>query len=274
MAIPRLKRVPIDWDQLYECIIRQGFTIYSLSKKISTQPNVFYAAKRDKKMNPLIVVEIDKYVAFDIDSVMKEPKMERIRNGRSTSGRIGTDWLYLERELDRKGYSLKWLSLKLGRSGGYLNSCKREGGLYEDTMIRIGEILNIDFHNLIKVTSYDKLLLRYDVVDMVNNQEYPEIKKGTEINDLYQGNSPQWRKLKEVMLGEVSSYIIRDDETISESNYDQAEKHKPNLESFSMYDVAHCSSINDLPEDWRHLAFACMKKYGLPPFAGQKDLVP
>ena len=265
--IPRYKRVPINWNKLRECIYEQGYTYNSLARTMGISQSQFVHAGEDGKMNPFIVFEIRKYVDFDITSVMSEPTIKRIRNGRSTTGRIGTDWLYLEREAKRKGYSLNKLSVELGRSVGYLGSCKREGGLSEDIMTQIGEILNIDFHNLIKVTSYEKWALRHEVVDMVKNQEYPDFTNDMSISDLYQGTSPHWQKLKEVMTGEVSNYVLRDSDDIKESDYNLAEKHNPNLQKFSMYDVSQCNSIDDLPTDWRYLAFACMKKYGLPPFS-------
>lgn len=266
MTIPRYKRVPIDWDKLYDRIVRQGFTINSLADKIDKHPRVFYAAMQDHKMNPAIVHEIAKYVKFDVASVMPNDRIERIRNGRSTTGRLGTDWLYLEREAKLQGYSLRKLSLELGKSIGYLASCKREGGLYEEIMIQIGEILNIDYHNLIKVTSYGKWNLRHEIVDMVNNQEFPDLAKDTDISNMYQGASPYWCKLKEIMLGEVSNRLNQI------GDYELAEKFRPNISSFTQEDVMKCVNIKHLPTDWKHFAFACMKKYGLPPFSEEESV--
>ncbi len=177
MTIPRYKRVPINWDVLKTCIYDQGYSLNSLAKLINISPSQFAHASEDGKMNPMIVIEIQKYVDFDITSIIKDPILERIYNGRSTSGRIGTDWLFLEREARRKGYSLGKLSCKLGRSHGYLRSCKREGGISEDVLIQIGEVLDIDYHDLIKVTSYDKWNLRREIVDMINDIDYTSNKE-------------------------------------------------------------------------------------------------
>ncbi len=261
MTIKRYKRVPINWKYLRQCIYDQGYTCLSLAKKIGISPSRISSAQADNKMNPFVVYEIRKYIDFDVDSVMKEPKVERIRNGRSTSGRIGTDWLYLKREAKKKGYSLTRLSLKLGHTDSYLYSCKYEGGLYEEVMIQIGEILDIDYHNLIKVTSYEKWNLRHEIVDMVKGQEFPDLAKDTDISNMYQGTSPYWCRLKELMLGEVSNRLNQI------GDYELAEKFKPDIFSFTQEDVMKCANIKHLPTDWKHFAFACMKKYDLPPFS-------
>jgi len=167
MTIPRYRRIPINWELLKSRIIEEGYSLSSISKKIGIDKGALYVTNRDHKINPAIVYEISKHISLDIKAILGGFRVERVHNGRSTSGRLGTDWLYLKRECERKNYSLYSLSIALGRSPGYLSSCKREGGISEDVMIKIGEILGIDYHNLIKVTSYEKWPLRYEMVDMV-----------------------------------------------------------------------------------------------------------
>ncbi len=77
--------------------------------------------------------------------------------------------------------------------------------------------------------------------------------------ELYKGSSPYWSHLKEAMCGEVSNLMIR------KYDYRLAEKYKPDILSFSQMDVMKCTSIEDLPDDWRKLAEACIEKYDIKP---------
>lgn len=173
-TIPRYKRVPIDWDVLHAKIRKQGYTLKGLAEIIGISPSIFAKASGDGKMNPAIVLAISKYVKFDWSSVVKESAFNRIDNGRSTEGRLGIDWLYLEKCAKEQNYSLNKLSEKIGRSHGYLGSCKREGGISEDVLIQIGEVLGLDYHTLIKTTSYERWNLRKEIVSMLDDVDYNE----------------------------------------------------------------------------------------------------
>jgi len=171
-TIPRYKRVPIDWEVLRSRIKAQGYSLNRLASEIGISPRAFTQAAADGKMNPAIVLEISKYVKFDWSSVVKETAFKRVDNGRSTEGRLGIDWLYLEKCAKERNYSLHELSEAVGRSYGYLVSCRREGGISEDVLIQIGDVLDIDYHTLIKTTSYDKWYLRKEIVDMLDSVDY------------------------------------------------------------------------------------------------------
>ena len=75
----------------------------------------------------------------------------------------------------------------------------------------------------------------------------------------YASGSPYWSYLKEAMCGEVSNRI----EGIGD--YELALKYNPNIFSFTQEDVMKCTDINDLPDDWRKLADACIEKYNIRP---------
>lgn len=79
------------------------------------------------------------------------------------------------------------------------------------------------------------------------------------MKNYYKGNSPYWSRLKEVMCGEVSNRLQ------GIGDYELAEKYRPDIFRFTQLEVMQCTDIGDLPDDWRALADACIKKYGIRP---------
>ena len=77
--------------------------------------------------------------------------------------------------------------------------------------------------------------------------------------NLYRDDSPYWSYLKEVMCGEVSNRL----EQIGD--HELADEYLPDIFSFTQEDVVNCLNIDYLPEDWRKLADACIKKYNIKP---------
>jgi len=170
MAVPRYKTIDINTPFLEEAIASSPYSKKSLAKKIGIHPSNLYSNMNKGKMNPYVVKKLSMVLDVPATKISPDIKVNRIANGRSTTGRLGTDWLYLQRALDRRNSSMRALSLELGKSPAYLSICKREGGLYLETIKQISKILDIDPHHL--VTSYDKYLLRAEIRKMIGDSPY------------------------------------------------------------------------------------------------------
>lgn len=76
-------------------------------------------------------------------------------------------------------------------------------------------------------------------------------------DNIYKGSSPYWSKLKEAMCGEVSDYVVGYSTLLDDI--------KVNYKDFTQDDVLMCTDINDLPDDWRELADACIEAFEIRP---------
>lgn len=69
--------------------------------------------------------------------------------------------------------------------------------------------------------------------------------------------SPQFSRLKELLTGEASDFL---------SGYDRKNsfaKVMPDIFKYTQDDVLKCQDIDDMPEDWRKLAYMLIEDYKL-----------
>lgn len=144
---PRYRRININWDKLYDAIEAKGYSIWSLSKEFNISTHIMYASKRDGKMNPFLLEELCAFLRVDVDDICEDLVYTRVRNGVSHKRRVSVNWKTLVRDAKDKGYDMHELSIKLGKSPGYLNTCRSIGGINEDILKKIGNILNRDYRD-------------------------------------------------------------------------------------------------------------------------------
>lgn len=139
------RRIDIDWNKLHEAITSKGYSYNSLAEKIGISHSVLCYSKKDGKMNPFLLEEVCDVLNVKAEDYCNNLDYVRLRNGKSVSNRIRVNWDMISDDAKRMGINMTKLSKAINRSPGYLNSCKRSGGLYEDVLQQIGIILNRDY---------------------------------------------------------------------------------------------------------------------------------
>lgn len=166
------KRVDIDWTYLEYCIRRERYNLTSISKKIGVSPNILFDAKRDKKINPAIVVEIANVISLAPEKVILDNKIEKPVNGRSTGGRVKIKWDVFQKIVEEKGYSLYSLSNAIGRSNSYLYNCRHDGGMSNDVIEDIATVLEMNIDDLKKQIVREESVSKEKVIKMLESQQF------------------------------------------------------------------------------------------------------
>lgn len=160
------RRIDIDWNKLHEAITSKGYSYTSLAEKIGVSHAVLYNSKKHGKMNPFLLEEICDLLNVKAEDYCNNLDYVRLRNGRSVSKRIRVNWDMISDDAKKMGYTMTKLSRVIDKSPGYLNSCKRSGGLYEDVLQQIGIILNRDY----KDYCIDELSISRDLINSICDQ--------------------------------------------------------------------------------------------------------
>lgn len=143
------RRIDIDWIKLDEVIRSKGYSYNSLAQKIGISHTVLCHSKRDGKMNPFLLEEICDLLNVKAEDYCNSLEYVRLRNGRSVSKRIRVNWDMITDDAEKMGYNMSKLSKMINKSIGYLTSCKRVGGMYEDELSKVGNALNRDYKDYI-----------------------------------------------------------------------------------------------------------------------------
>ncbi len=144
MEIPRFKRIKINWGKLESDIEEEGYSAWSLAEKTDVGHEVIEKVKSDGKMNPAILEYICNLLSLNVNDYCEKLEFIRIRNGKSTSGRVAINWDILLKDAELKGYNMKSLSEAIGKSKDYLYGCKYVGGITIENLNYICEILQSD----------------------------------------------------------------------------------------------------------------------------------
>lgn len=158
---PKYRRISIDWEKLNSAIEDKGYTVWSLAKEFNINTHILYASRRDNKMNPYYLEELCDFLDVDANDICKDFEYIRLRNGQSHERRVKVKWPMIVRDGKSHGYDIHTLSLALGKSKGYLNTCRSIGGINEDVLKEIGHILNRNYKEYIDNR-------KEDLINMVN----------------------------------------------------------------------------------------------------------